>query len=104
MREMRRRSAECAIKLDMFRCVRKMIFTANNMRNLHLDVVDHIHEMKNPRTVGPPDRHDGMRARICKIKIDFSADDVIDKHMLARRAESQRPRIFENMPAVLKLL
>src|SRR6266513_3164074 len=104
MREMRPYRAKRAIKLDMFRCVRKMVFTANDVRNLHLDVVDHIYEMKNPRAVGPPDRHVGMRARICKIKIDFPADDVIDKHMLARRSESQCPRIFENVPAILKLL
>src|SRR5438105_13802642 len=104
MREMRRRRAKRAIKLDMFRCVRKMVFTANDVRNLHLDVVDHTHEMKNPRAVGPPDRHVGMRARICKIKIDFPADDVIDKHMLARRSEPPRPRLVANVPAVLKLL
>src|SRR6266487_5704667 len=104
MREMRRRRAKRAIKLDMFRCVRKMVFTANDVRNLHLDGVDHTHERKNPRAVGPPDCHVGMRARICKIKIDFPADDVIDKHMLARRSESQRPRIFENVPTILKFL
>src|SRR6266478_9927359 len=60
--------------------------------------------MKNPRAVGPADRHVGMRARIRKIEIDFPADDVIDKHMLAWRSESQCPRVFENVPAFLKLL
>src|SRR5205823_10137017 len=60
--------------------------------------------MKNPRAVGPPDRHVGMRARIRKIEIDFPADDVIDKHMLAWRSESQRPHIFENASTLLKFL
>src|SRR5437588_13075736 len=60
--------------------------------------------MKNPRAVGPPDRHVGMRARIRKIEIDFPADDVIDKHVLAWRSESQRPRIFENASTLLKFL
>src|SRR5437868_14403445 len=60
--------------------------------------------MENPRAVGPPDRHVGMRARIRKIEIDFPADDVIDKHVLAWRSESQRPRIFENASTLLKFL
>src|SRR5437016_4811061 len=41
---------------------------------------------------------------IRKIKIDFAADNVIDKHVFARRPETQCARIFENMTAVLKLL
>ena len=34
--------------LDVLRGVGKMVFAADDVRNLHLDVVDHIHEMKNP--------------------------------------------------------
>src|SRR5260370_40657649 len=41
---------------------------------------------------------------IRKIKIDFAADNVIDKHVFARRPETQCARIFKNMAAVLKLL
>src|SRR5204863_2072351 len=103
MREMRGYGAECAIKLDMFRCIREMVLAPDDMRDFHFDVVDHIDEVKNPRAVGPADRHIGMGAWICEIKIDSAADDVIDHHVLTRRAKTERARIFENMAGVLKL-
>ncbi len=43
-----RRRAKRAVKLDMLGRVGKMIFTANNVRDFHLDVVDDVDEMKNP--------------------------------------------------------
>src|SRR5205814_2036691 len=103
MREMRGRGAECAIKLDMFRCIREMVLAPDDMQDFHFDVVDHIDEVKNPRTVWPTDRHIGMGAWICEIEIDFAADDVIDHHVLTRRAKTERARVFENMAGVLKL-
>src|ERR1700720_1260117 len=48
VRVMRWFDAKSAKKLDVFRCIRKMIFAANDMRNLHLEVIDHVDEMKNP--------------------------------------------------------
>ena len=45
---MRRRRAERAKNLDVLRRIREMIFAANDVRDFHLEVVDHIHEMKNP--------------------------------------------------------
>src|SRR5438046_4731366 len=103
MRELRGFRAECAIKLDMFWCIRKMVLASDDMRDFHFDVVDHIDEVKNPRAVGPADRHIGMGAWICEIKIDFAADDVIDHHVLTRRAKTERACVFENMAGVLKL-
>src|SRR5438046_2105829 len=103
MREMRGCGAECAIKLDMFRCIREVVLASDDMRDFHFDVVDYIDEMKNPRAVGPADRHIGMGAWICKIEIDFATDDVIDHHVLTRRAKTECARVFENMAGVLKL-
>src|SRR4030095_4759608 len=104
MREMRGCGAECAIKFDMFRCIRKMVLAPDDMRDFHFDVVDHIHEVKNPRAVGAADRHIGMGAWICEIEIDFAADEVIDHHVLTRRAKTERARIFENVATILKFL
>src|SRR6059058_6125447 len=103
MRETRGCGAECAIKLDMFWCIRKMVLASDDMRDFHFDVVDHIYEVKNPRAVGPADRHIGMGAWICEIEIDFAADDVIEHHVLTRRAKTKRARIFEIMAGILKL-
>src|SRR2546429_1665211 len=103
MREMRGCGAECAIKLDMFRCIRKMVLAPDDMRDFHFDVVDHIYEVKNPRAVRPADRHIGMGSWICEIEIDFAADDVIDHQVLTLRAKTDGARVFENMAGVLKL-
>ena len=92
------------VKLDMFRRVREMIFAANDVRDFHLDVVDHVDEMKNPGAVRPADGHVGMRARIGEIEIDLAADEIVDNDVLARRTEAQRALVFENVAGVLKFL
>ena len=103
MREARRRGAKGAKELDMFRRIRKMVFAANDMRDFHLDVVHHVHEMKNPRAVRTPDRHVGMRSRIRQIEIDFAADEVIDDDVLARGTEPERAIVFVNVAGGLQL-
>src|SRR5205823_3569372 len=103
MREMWGFRAECAIKLDMFRCIREMVLAADDMRDFHLDVVDHIDKVKNPRAVGSADRHIGMGPRICEIEVDFAADDVIEHRVLTRRAKAERARIFKNVARTPKL-
>ena len=64
VRELRRLGPECAIEFNMFGRVREMIFTADDMRNLHFHVVHDVDEMKNPRTVWTPQCHVRMRAGI----------------------------------------
>ena len=81
-----------------------MVFSADDVRDFHLDVVDHVDEMKNPGTVRPAHSHVGMRAGIGEIEIDFAADKIIDNHVLARRTEPQRAFIFKDMTAVLEFL
>ena len=48
MRVVGRRRTERAKNLDVLGRIRKMIFAANDVGNFHLEVVDHIHKMKNP--------------------------------------------------------
>src|SRR6202045_5564079 len=97
-----RRCCECFLKLDVLWRVGEMVFAADYVRNFHLDIVDHVHEMKDPRAVGPANRHVGMGARIGEIEIDFAADEIVDDNVLPWRTEPQRNLIFKNMAGVLK--
>ena len=80
-----------------------MVFAANDVRNLHLDVVNHVDEMKNPGAVRAANGHVGMRPGICQIEIDFAANHIIDNDMLARRAKAERARVLKEMTGVLQL-
>ena len=84
VREARRLRAQRAVKLDVLRRIRKVILAPDDVGDFHLEVVDHVDEMKNPRAVRPADRHVGVRFGIRQVKIDLSADDVIDHDMFAR--------------------
>ena len=44
-------------ELEVLRRVGKVILAANDVRDLHLDVVHDIHEMEDPRAVRAADRH-----------------------------------------------
>src|SRR5438445_1900112 len=79
-----------------------MIFAANHVRDFHLEVVDHIHKMKNPGAIRTANRHIGMRSGIGKIEIDSPANEIIDNDMLARRTKSQSSLILENVAVVLE--
>src|SRR5260370_11977921 len=99
-----RRCAESAKDLEVLGRVREVIFAANHVGDFHLQVVNHIHEVKNPRAIRTPDCHVWMRGRIGEIEIDFTADDVIDDDVLAWRTESQGTLILEDVTGILKLL
>ena len=64
MRELRRLGAEGAVKLDVFGRVREMIFATDDVADLHLDIVDHVDEVEDPRPIRTPDRHIRMRLLI----------------------------------------
>src|SRR5260370_27491619 len=83
VRVMRWFDAKSTKKLDVFRCVGKMIFAANDVRNLHLHVVDHVDEMKDPGAVRTANGHVGMGLLVRKIEIDFAGNEIVDDHMFA---------------------
>ena len=58
--------------------------------------------MKNPRAVGAAHRHVGMGLFVRKIEIDFAGNEIINNHMLARRTESERTLVFENVTGILQ--
>ncbi len=104
MRVVRWLDAEGAKDLDVLGRIGKVIFAADHVRDFHLEVVDDVYEMKNPRAVRPPDRHIGMRARIGEIEIDFAADEIVHDDVLPRRTEAQRALVFKDVATVLKFL
>ena len=95
MREARRFRPERAVKLDVLGRIREMIFAPDDVADFHLEVVDHIDEVKNPRAIRPADRHVRDAFRDSSGQIDPPADDVIDHDMLARRTKTDRALLFE---------
>jgi hypothetical protein len=94
--------AERVVKFDMLRCVGKVILTTNDMCEFHLNVIDNIHKMKNPGSIGTADRHVRMGRRIRHIKLNTSANHILDDHRFARRTKTDRPAIFVHMPSKLQ--
>ena len=94
---------ERAVQLDVLGRVRKMIFAANDVRDFHLDVVDHVDEMKNPGAVRPAHGHVRMRSGIGQIEIDLAADEIVDNDVFARRTKAQRSGVFEKVTGLLQL-
>ena len=62
--EDRRLLAERIVELDVLRRVREVIFASDDMSELHFNVVHHIHEVENKRSIRTPDRHVRVRRRI----------------------------------------
>jgi len=83
MGEVRRLRAEGPVKLDVLRGVGEMILSADHMGDLHLDVVDHADEVKDPGAVGAAERQVGMGAGIGQVELDLSANLIVDEDLLA---------------------
>ena len=101
--ELRRHGPERLVELDVFRRVREVVLAADHMRELHLDVVHHIHEMENPRAVRAADRHVGVRGRVRHVELDPPANQVLHHHRLPRGTEPDRAAILVGVPARLEL-
>src|SRR5689334_7431627 len=104
MRVMRRGNAKSTKKLDVFRCVRKMILPSNHVRNFHLDFVNHVDEMENPRAIWAADGHVRVDFFVGKIEIDFAANEIVDHDMLAGRTKPQRALVVEDVTGILQFL
>ncbi len=100
--ELRRLEAERLVELDVFRGVRKVVLTANDVGDFHLDVVDHVDEVENPRAIRAADRHVGVGRRVGHVKLDAAADEVLDEHALAGRAEADRALVLVEVAALLE--
>src|SRR4051794_7439732 len=84
----RRLGPERLEELEVLGRIRQVILAADDVRNLHLDVIDDVNEMKDPRAVRPANGHVRMRLRIAQIEGDAAADFVVHRNRLARRAEA----------------
>ena len=98
MREGRHTHAESFKYFYLRRSIGNVVFAPDHVRDLHFEIVDHVHEMKNPRAIGTPDGYVGMRCWIAQIEIDFSANDVVHNYVFARGTKSQRALIVGDMP------
>jgi hypothetical protein len=87
------------VQLDVFRRIRKVIFAADDVGDLHLQIIDHIHKVKNPRAIGSADRHVRMGPWVGHIEFNAAADQVFDNDGLSRRAKADRSLVRVNMPA-----
>jgi hypothetical protein len=85
----------------VFRRVGQVIFAPNHVRDLHLYVVNDIHEVKNPRPVWTPDCHIGLHAAI---EFDATANQVIDHDRPARRSETHRSVVYVDRAFGLEFL
>ena len=74
-----------------------MILAANDVRDLHLEVVDHVDKMKNPRAIRTPDGHVGMRFDIVEIELNLAADEIIDYHGFPPATKAQSSLILEDV-------
>ena len=102
MGEARSFDSEGFVKLDVLRSVGEMVFAADDVGDLHFDVVDYVDEVEDPRAVWAAHGHVGVRPGVGEIERDGAADFVMHCDGLARRAEAQRPRVLVDHALVLQ--
>ena len=99
MRKLGRSDAKSIVKFDVFGSVGEVVLPTDHVGELHFDIIDNIHKMKNPRSIGAADCHIGMRGWIRHVELNTTANNVLHKHTLARRAEADGAGILVNMAA-----
>ena len=102
MGEAGRLRTERPVELDVLGGVGEMILSADHVGDLHLDVIDDTDEVEDPGSVRTAEREVGMGAWIGQVEFDFSADLVVDDHLLAGGAESDRAVVLVEMPGFLE--
>ena len=75
-----------------------MILTTDDMGDLHLNVIDDIHEMEDPGTIVTTECDIGMGAGICEIKFNPSTDLVVQDNLLPGRAKTNRSIVLVEVP------
>ena len=65
----------------MFGRIREMIFTPNDVRNLHFHVVHDVDEMENPRAVRPANSHVRVGLFVREVEINFSGNEIINDYV-----------------------
>ena len=102
--ELGRLDAEGLVEFDVLGGIRKVVFAADDMGHFHLDVVDHVDEVKNPRAVRAADGHVGMGAGVGEVERDRAADFVMHGDGFPGRAEAQGAGVFVDHAFVLQNL
>ena len=88
------------VEFEVLGSVGKMVLAADDVADLHFDVVDDVDEMENPRAVGAADRH--VRLHVAQrvdglgtVDFDVPADEVVHDDELAREFEAGRALVVE---------
>ncbi len=100
----RRGSPEDFEEFEVLGGVGEMVFAANDVGDLHFDVIDDIHEMENPRAVWAADGHVRVGGGIGEVEIDAAADEVMDGDDLARGAETPGALVLVEMSSGAEFL
>src|SRR6267143_403092 len=79
----------------------QVVFAPDHVRDLHFDIVDHVHKMKNPGAVWATNCHIRFHTAI---EFDPSADLVINHNWASRRSKSDCSSILVNAVLVLEPL
>ncbi len=100
----RGRLSEGFEEFEMFGRVGEVIFAANDVGDLHFDVIDDIDEVEDPGAIGSADGHVGMGVRVGEIEFDIAADEVVDGDFLAQRAEAPGALILVEVALGVELI
>jgi hypothetical protein len=103
VREARRFGAQRAKELDVLRRVGKVIIAANDVGNLHFEIVHHVGEMKNPGAVRAADGHIGRDFDVAKIERHLAANQVVHFDQFARETEAPGAAILVEKAGVAQL-
>ncbi len=76
----RRRLPESLEELQVLERVHDVIFASNHVRDLHLDVIHHVDEVKDIRAVGAAHHHVGGIFLVGVVHRDVSADEIVQRH------------------------
>src|SRR5438105_12868193 len=69
----------------MFSRIRQVVFATDHVRDLHFDIVDNVHEMKNPGAIWTANSHVWLQTAV---EFDATTDLVINHDRPADRSKS----------------
>src|SRR5260221_3652041 len=92
---------QCLVELNMLSRIRQVIFTTDHVRDLHFDIVDNVHEMKNPRAIRAANGHIRFHTAV---EFDASTHLIINHHRTSRRSKPECSSILVDIALVLESL
>src|ERR1700747_813233 len=101
MSEMRRLHTQRLVDLNLLSRMCQVIFAADHVRDLHFDIVDNVHEMKNPRSIRAANGHIRFHSAI---EFDASTHLIINHYRASRRSKPECSSILIYVVLILESL